>query len=60
MEESKEFTFEVECLELAAGQKLHEEQEHDNTVVKYAVKVVKTAKQSAIYLTYMYTHKNSW
>ena len=28
------------CLELAVGEKRHEEQEHDNTVDKFAVKVV--------------------
>ena len=32
------------CFELAAKEKLHEEQEHDNTVDKFAVKVVKNSK----------------
>ena len=33
------------------GENLHAEQELDNTVDKFAVKVVKNNKQSAIYLT---------
>ena len=32
------------CLKLAAGEKFHEEQEHDNTVDEYAVKVVKNSE----------------
>ena len=43
------------CLKLAAGEELHEEQEHDNTVDEYAVKVVKNSKTVG-HLPHVYLH----